>query len=178
MKPRLLLLASLLAIGAAPASMDPVRSLAGRYSATFPNAMRDGEKYTGENIVEIVPVAPRAAYVRVHTDWYNGHSCSLWGVAEAEGSALVYHEADTRGHAVLGQCTLSIRRAGRSLRLNDEDGEGCYRRHCGMRGSFRNVDLPLASRRPITYGARLRRSYQFKGAMAEWQAKQRNRSRR
>ena len=178
MKLRLSILLPLLAIGAAPASVNPVKALAGRYSQTFPDAFVSGEKYTGENIVEIVPVSPRAAYVRVSTDWYNGHSCGLHGVAVAEGDRLVYHDPDTSGSPDTGQCILSIRRVGRSLRLNDEDRTGCYARYCGARGSFTNVDLPFSSRRPITYEARLRASWQFKQAMAEWHREELNGSKR
>jgi hypothetical protein len=165
---RLSILLPLLAIGAAPASVDPVKAVAGRYSVTFPDAFVSGEEYTGENIVEIVPVSPRAAYVRVATDWYNGHSCSLWGVAVAEGDRLVYHDPDKDSSADHGQCILSIRRVGRSLRLNDEDRSGCYARYCGARGSFTNVDLPFSSRRRITYEGKLKASRQFKEAMAAW----------
>lgn len=141
---RLAALLPLLTLGAAPATSDPVRSLTGRYSATFPNAMVDGEKYTSENIVEIVPVSGDAAYVRVHTEWFNGHGCALWGIAAAEGNRLVYRDPDPATISGSGQCILSVRRVGSRLRLNDEDRDGCYIRYCGMRGSFQNIDLPRA----------------------------------
>ncbi|WP_157080956.1 hypothetical protein [Novosphingobium naphthalenivorans] len=160
----------LLALGGGTIMVDPVTSLSGRYSKSFPNALSDGEQYLSENIVEIVPVSANAAYVRVHTEWTNGHSCSLWGIATAAGDQLVYHDLKSRDLPSYGRCVLSIRREGNQLRLNDEDNSGCYARYCGMRGSFSNIKLPFYSRRPITYLTRLRASPQFKEAMANWQS--------
>ena len=164
---RLAALLSLITLAAMPESRDAVASLAGRYSTTFPNGLVTGEKYTSENIVEILPVSRGAAYVRAHTEWYNGHSCGLYGVAAAEGDRLVYREPP--GKYGPDHCTLSIRRIGTKLRMNDDGSCSAY---CGARGTFSNVDLPFASRRRITYVARIRGSQQFKEAMAEWQGSQ------
>jgi hypothetical protein len=165
-KRKLAVLVPLLTLAAVPITRDPVRELAGHYSVTFPNALVTGEKYTSENIIEIYPVSRDAAYVRAHTEWANGHSCSLWGVAATQRDRLVYREPMNKPGA--GGCVLSIRRLGGNLRMNDESDGGCQA-YCGARGTFREVDLPFSSRRPITYGARLRGSWQFKEAMADWQ---------
>src|SRR5436190_18737451 len=69
--------------------------LAGVYKRSFANGTVDGDKYTSEDVLEIVPVGPRTAYVRARLQFYNGHSCSMYGIARAEGPRLVYrpHEA-------------------------------------------------------------------------------------
>jgi hypothetical protein len=68
-------------------TLDPAHALAGRYYRQFPDALVGGEKYTGEDVVEIVPVAAGAAYVRLHLDYYNGHTCALSGIAKARRRA-------------------------------------------------------------------------------------------
>src|SRR5215218_7625700 len=89
-----LLTAAPLLLAADQPQADPAQALAGRYYSQFPNALVSGEKYTGENIVEVVQVAPRAAYVRVHLDYYNGHTCGLNGVAKSQGDALVVRDLE------------------------------------------------------------------------------------
>jgi len=149
-------------LAAGPA--DPAESLAGRYSRQFPNALVSGERYTSENIVEIVPVAPRAAYVRLELQFFNGHVCSLYGVARADRDALVYTEGgtETQGEE---RCRLRIARKGAALAW--DDGGSC-KGYCGARGSFREDGLPWASRRPIRYLPKLKASRQYRNALVEW----------
>src|SRR4051812_16211968 len=145
------------------ASQDPTQSLAGRYYRQFPDGLVTGEKYTGEDIVEIVAVNPSAAYFRVGLDFYNGHRCSISGVAKSEGDALVYRDQPP----FLRQCSLTIRRTGKDLLL--DDGESSCKSYCGARGGLSDVRLPYRSKRPIRYLARLKRSREYQEAIAEWQ---------
>jgi len=155
----------LLATGAS--APDPAQNLAGRYYRQFPNAMVDGSQYTGEKIVEIVPVAPRVAYVRVHLDYYNGHVCAITGVARAEGNALVYRDPrPTLGK--YGRCVLTVRRVGKSLLIDDGELASCGPRYCGARGTLNGVTLPYVSKRAIRYLPRLKASSQYRDALAEW----------
>ena len=75
-------------LGAAPPS--PVTAFAGRYSHHFENGLIGGSTYGSDHVVEIVPVDRRHAYVRAELQFYNGHSCSLAGVAASHGATLVY----------------------------------------------------------------------------------------
>jgi len=159
----LLLAASGMAVAAGPSS--PVSDLAGRYSHRFANGLVNGERYMSEDIVEIVPVDASHAYVRMELAFFNGHSCSLAGIARAEGSALVYHEPAAA--TVPGEhCVLTLKRDGTKLRWSD--GEGSCQSHCGARGGVSNGDLPWASRRPITYLPRLRGSREYRDALDAW----------
>ena len=155
----------LLLAGAPAAAPDPVRSLAGRVSNSFPAGLVDGSRYTGENIVEVVPVAADAAYVRIHLDYFNGHQCGIAGVARAEGARLVYHDPSPT-IASDKPCTLSIARAGRSLAIDDAGGS--CRTYCGARGTLSDVAVLWSSHRPITYLTRLRASSQYRDALTEW----------
>ena len=143
-------------------TLDPAHALAGRYYRQFPDALVGGEKYTGEDVVEIVPVAAGAAYVRLHLDYYNGHTCALSGIAKAKGVGLVFDDGGQAGN----HCVLRIERSGSSLRLDDSAGK-CFD-YCGARGTLTNVRVPYSSRRPIRYLARLKSSPQYRNALADW----------
>ena len=161
---RVLVLSPLL-LAAAKTSADPAQALSGRYYRQFPNAFVSGEKYTGEHIVEIVPVAHGAAYFRIHLDYYNGHSCTIYGIARVEEDALVYRDPSPDHEG--GPCVLELKRSGNSLSIDDGQAT-CHSSHCGMRGSFSNVSLPFSSKRPIGYMARLKASREYRWALDEW----------
>ncbi|HYX46126.1 MAG TPA: hypothetical protein VE820_04830 [Sphingomicrobium sp.] len=146
------------------ASTDPAQNLAGRYYAQFKDALVTGEKYIGEDIVEIVPVAPGSAYVRIHLDYYNGHTCGIFGVAQSQAAALVYRDPTPQYDG--GTCTLRLERNGRSLSI-DDNGGSCSG-YCGARGSLSKVTVPYSSKRPIRYLARLKASEEYRDALAEW----------
>ena len=160
----MLLLAPLL-FAAAPVADDPVAALAGRYSQHFRNGTVDGETYWSDDVVEIVPVDARHAYVRASTNFFNGHSCDISGIARAEGEALVYHDPGPPGPFGT-RCVLTLHRSGRNLHFDDGDG-GC-KGYCGARGSFADATMPWASKRPIRYLQRLKASQAYRNAMAEW----------
>ena len=153
-----------LSLAATRASTDPAQALAGRYYAQFKDAFVTGEKYTGEDIVEIAPIQPGAAYVRTHLDYYNGHSCDLFGIAQAEAGALVYRDPTPQFDG--RTCILRLKQSGRSLSIDDNGGT-CSG-YCGARGSLSNVSVPFSSKRPIRYLARLKASEEYRDALAEW----------
>ena len=161
-----IILIGLAAIAAAPAS--PVDSLAGRYSRHFQNGMVDGSKYWSDDVVEIVPVDATHAYFRADLQFYNGHSCAISGIARAAGGKLVYREKQP-SYDGGPTCRLTITTKGKSLLLDDGDG-GCQS-YCGARGSLTGLDfIPLSSKRPISYMAKLKGSSQYNDAIAAWKA--------
>ena len=139
-------------------------SFAGVYKDRFENGLVSGETYQSEDILEIVPTGPDAAYVRTSLEFYNGHQCSLSGIAHTEGADLVYREpaakqiGDTR-------CVLHVARKGADVVLSDEDGS--CKVYCGARGSLSGDSFRASSRRPIRYMVRLKASRQFREAVAE-----------
>lgn len=145
---------------------NPVHSFAGRYSTHFRNGMVGGDDYWSDNVAEIVPLTDTAAYIRVSLEFYNGHTCDIWGIGQAEGARLVYHDPDPPTPATPPHCTLSLSRRGPDLLI--DDNEGTCKSYCGMRGSLMNQTLPFASRRPITYMKRLRDSRNYQEALAAW----------
>ncbi|MBW8911820.1 MAG: hypothetical protein JF564_08040, partial [Sphingomonas sp.] len=150
----------------APAS--PISSLAGRYSKHFQNGMVDGSKFWSDDVVEIVPVDATHAYFRAELAFYNGHSCSIAGIAKTAGTTLAYREKQP-SYDGGPTCHLTITTKGKSLLL--DDGDGSCQSYCGARGSLSGFDLiPLSSKRPIGYMARLKGSGEYKQAIADWKA--------
>jgi len=162
-------LSSVVIVGAATGGsaavkpLDPA-SLAGVYKQRFTNGLVTGETFTSEDILEIVPVSNTSAYVRVHLEFYNGHTCSLSGIAHVERQALVYRTDLDYEQPPLNRCVLSIERSGDQIMLSD--GRNSCKGFCGVRGSLMNVDFPAASRRPIRYMARLKASPGYRDAVA------------
>ena len=156
-----LLVASARPTGAAGPAID---QLAGVYRTHSLQARMDGTEYRAENVLEIVPLTPATAYFRTRVAGSNGHECDLSGVATREPDGLVYRPAKPflNGGPL---CRLTIRMDGNRLLL-DDPGEGCHSA-CGARASFDDGVFPRTARQPIRYLSRLRRSSEFKQALAE-----------
>jgi hypothetical protein len=130
--------------------------------------MVDGSKFWSDDVVEIVPVDAGHAFFRAELAFYNGHSCSIAGVAKAASGKLVYSEKQP-SYDGGPTCHLTITTKGKSLLL--DDGDGSCQSYCGARGSLSGFDfIPLSSKRPISYMARLKGSGEYKQAIADWKA--------
>jgi hypothetical protein len=161
MRKTVLLLCAGLVLTAAGAAFDPAR-IAGRYGHHFLNGLVDGSHYWSDDVLEIVPLDARRAYFRAELQFYNGHQCSIFGIAHAEDDGLVYREPETNTDG--GHCVLHIRETAGGVRL--EDDQSCHD-HCGARGTLNGIDFDRKSRRPITYMDRLKGSSEFRDGLAE-----------
>ncbi len=153
-------LAAAAALTAAPIAIDDVT---GVYKSQFKNGLVDGTTYKSEDVLEVVKVSPRQAYIRAHLEFYNGHVCDISGVAQLEKDALVY-----RPHENLGKdkCELTLQRKGDKIVFGDKNF-ACKDMYCGARGSFNDESFAMSSRRPIRYMPRLLASRQYADAMRE-----------
>lgn len=154
-----------------------VKNIEGVYKERFMNAIitpgkQAGEQdtfYQAENILEIVPHDEAHIYFRVRLHYYNGHTCSLYGMARHEGDSFVFRSPED---ALDGgeRCTLSITRSGDAITLNDRvspiSGATC-KSECGARGSLSNISIPMKARRPIRYMERILNSRQYKHAVEQ-----------
>ena len=157
---RLAALATILgATLAAATQASLVDRLAGRYNHHFRNGTVFGETYRSDDVLEIVRLDRRRAYFRAKVNFFNGHSCAIWGVAHLEGNALVYRGTD--------RCVMRLRQVGTGLDLDDAGGS--CQQTCGVRGTYRGEgpEFRLSSRRPISYLPRLRASREYRDAIAE-----------
>lgn len=148
------------ALSAGSLSIDDI---AGVYKDRFQNGLVDGTRFTSEDVLEIVKISPREAYIRTHLEFYNGHSCSIYGIAKLEGDVLAYRPHD---NAEGRTCVLTLKRKDDRIAFGDADG-ACKEYNCGARGSFDGVDFAMSHRRPIRYMKVLLASREYHDAIAE-----------
>jgi hypothetical protein len=140
-----------------------LNAIAGVYRFRFKNSFvrpEDGT-YQSEDVLEVVPVNERAAYVRVTLEFFNGHSGGIYGVAAVQGRTLVYDD----GRAGPERCVVRFVWEDRDVitRADYDLTPGCSSYH-GARGSLDGARFPRASRRQIRYLARLKASKEFREA--------------
>ena len=140
--------------------------VAGVYKHHFKNGLVGGDTYQSEDVFELVNTAPNQAYFRIETQFFNGHSCSLYGLALLEPTALVYHGSKDYEDK---PCELRFTTNAKGIIENDVGGH-CRAQFCGARGAFgegADVTYPFAWKRPIRYMKRLLASAQYNEAVAE-----------
>jgi len=153
-----------LLVAAAPADPSPMSAMSGRWSEHMRSGLVDGTEFWVDDVAEIVPVDADHAYLRFALNFYNGHTCTLAGVAGVEGRELVFHDVtDVSGDGV--RCTLHVSRKGPDLHWDDA---GTCKSYCGVRGSFLDGSLPGRSHRPITYLPKLKASSTYRDAITAW----------
>ena len=170
---RVIALAALVALAMPALAADGVIDrIAGVYKSQFKNGNIAGDKYQSEDILEIVRVSPTAAYVRAHLEFFNGHVCDIWGVANAEGDALFYRakQENVQGN----HCVLTVRIRSGDVILDDKDG-ACAIGTCGNRGMYNGTKFALKKRRVIRYMKVLTDSDQYKDSIDEHDGKSRTR---
>jgi hypothetical protein len=165
----LILALAMPAIAAAPGLPA---ALAGVYKHRFANSDVQGDHYTSEDILEIVPVSADAAYVRLHLNFYNGHECDIGGVARQAGESLVYDgPADVDGKP----CRLMLASRRDGIHIFEDENGACRNQSCGARGGYgyradNPPDFTPAQRRTIRYLPRLMASSEYQSALADYRA--------
>jgi hypothetical protein len=163
------------AIAVAPVTpaLQAMERITGVYKHRFmsgvivPGTDKD-EPYQAEDVIEIVPYDHEHVYVRVHLDFYNGHSCGIYGMARFEDGVFVYRSSmppleDNPA------CTLKVGEKDGALTLTDRpfpDSARTCEAYCGARRSL-NYEIGMDKRRPIRYLERLIASRQYKEAIDE-----------
>lgn len=133
---------ALLGAQAAPSAYD----LAGRFVWRHANGDVTGASFMTTDEVVIVPASGTTAYLEMGLTFFNGHECSISGMARMEGARLVLSEPEAQGFD--GRpCRLEVWREGNRLRWND--GENSCQSNCGARGSFNGGEMRWSSRRAI-----------------------------
>src|ERR1700741_5291965 len=100
------------AAGADSASSKMIDQMQGVYKHRFANAAYGGEgkpdePYQSEDIVEIVRYDDERIYFRAELQFYNGHSCSISGIAKYDQGRFVYREKQAPLPGA-SPCTMSI----------------------------------------------------------------------
>ena len=147
------------------------QSIFGVYKSSFLNGDVTGRTFKSENILELVRLSDRTAYFRIHLEFYNGHICSLYGVAEQNAGKLTYHSSATDPSG--NHCILDIKPTDKEIALHEGTPSFvCKEMNCGERGGFDGVTFDIGKRRDIRYLPRLLRSREYADAVAEYAARQ------
>jgi hypothetical protein len=174
----LLAFSMLFALAARAADKTPaalMHELAGVYKHRFMSATimpgkapgEADEPYQAEDVIELVPYDDRHLYLRAELEFYNGHSCSIAGMAAYEDGRFVYHDPTPPVPASEPGCALSVGVKDGKLVLSDRlapDDAATCRAYCGTRGGW-DYAIPIAKRRPIRYMERLKASRQYQQAV-------------
>lgn len=169
MRVRRALLALALGMGAAGSHADPasdklIGDIEGVYKHRFHNGLVTGEKYESEDVVEIVRYDDARIYVRAELQFFNGHECSISGIATYADGKFVYDEPPAEAGAQA--CRFEVGADGKVIRFGDGDGV-CRASHCGARGGLDGYTIARDSRRRIRYMDRLKASTEYKQAVGE-----------
>lgn len=174
--------------GSTSAALKMIKEIEGVYKHKFSNAMIGVGKapleadafYSSEDIVEVMPYDTQHIYLRAKLHFYNGHICSLYGIAEYEDGRFVYRTPKSPAQSEPKSersddsvCTLTLSKTTQGLHLTDRitsEGGATCRRYCGQRGSLSDLTLPMTSKRPISYQTRIRKSREFQTAVSEFES--------
>jgi hypothetical protein len=140
--------------------------VAGVYKARFQNGNIDGDKYQSEDILEVVPIDDRAAYVRMDLEFFNGHSGKIYGIATYEKNSLIYDNGKQGDDRCVVEYVWSSDKV--VTRADYEKTPGCLAYH-GARGGFDQVQFLVKTKRAIRYMQRLKDSREFKDAVEKYQ---------
>jgi hypothetical protein len=164
--------AALLALGlglglgvahAQPPADQLIGEIEGVYKHRFQNGLVSGEKYLSEDVVEIVRYDDSRIYVRAELQFFNGHECSISGIARYDGGKFVY---DAPAEPDLPACHFQVGVDGKAIRFADPEG-ACRPSRCGARGGLDGYTIARDSKRKIRYMDRLKNSTEYKQAVGE-----------
>jgi hypothetical protein len=136
-----------------------IDQIAGVYKRGFKNGNIDGTTYLSENILEIVKVVENIIYFKFRLEFFNGHSCFLFGTA--------YYTSDKaflfKGNAEEGDCNLKIIVTAEDIKFIDGayGGNTCRDYCCGARGGLDGVSFKRSIQRPIKYMKLLKNSEHY-----------------
>jgi hypothetical protein len=142
-----------------------IKRMEGVYKIRFANSTVREEKFLSEDILEIVPYDADKIYFRLHLEFFNGHTCDLFGIATYENGSFIFH-----GPAGVSDelCKLAISIAGQSIKFDDIGGN-CRQYSCGVRGGYSGAGFPLTSRREIRYLRLIKASREYAQAITEFE---------
>ncbi|GGY77937.1 hypothetical protein GCM10011613_23160 [Cellvibrio zantedeschiae] len=152
---------------------DKINSIEGVYKRRFENMLYDGsgEKFTSEDVVEIVRYSSDAVYFRAALKFANGHACSIWGIAKYDNGSYIYKSNEKPIVSEMQPCTLKISSDNEYLTLTDtltEDSSGTCRQHCGARGSLSNYKIAISQKRKIRYMPIILKSVQYSESVSAY----------
>lgn len=167
---------------ASVAAEPAISEFAGVYKLSRDNGIVNGtdkdgepiiEKYTSEDILEIVPYGDDSFYFRKETQFFNAHSCSIYGIAKRT-SANTY-AFDDHGNEPEMRCQMQASISADKIEFKDVTPRdtslkyqaGCHY-YCGARGLV-DDEWDRTRRREIRYTPRLKNSIQYRSAVESFE---------
>lgn len=158
-------------------ALKMIKDIEGVYKHRFTNALitpgkapqEQDQSYQSEDIVEVMRHDDQHIYLRAELNFYNGHTCSIYGIARFENKAFVYR-APALSTDNTQACTLTLTSTPENLHISDRllaDGPATCRDYCGARGSLSDLKIAKTAKRPIRYQQRIIKSRQYQSAVAE-----------
>lgn len=158
------LLSTCLWLGPATARAEPltIRDLAGLYRVPVTVDFLQPERpLRTEHVLEIVPHGQGNFYI--NTEINGHHACTLSGIAEVEGSRLVYRSVPGEDDP-WPACTFSVRLQANRIVFDDAEG-ACRKLYCGVSAGFDGVSFDTKRRRPLGNLSRIRSSAGYEEAV-------------
>ncbi|MBB3021132.1 hypothetical protein FHR70_004222 [Microvirga lupini] len=171
------LLSACLWLGPATAQAEPltIRDLAGLYRVPARvDFLYPKRPLRTEHILEIVPYEQGKFYINTQINGH--HACTLSGIAEVEGSRLVYRSVPGEDDP-WPACTFSIQLQASRIVFDDAEG-ACRKLYCGASAGLDGVSFDTKRRRPLGNPSRIRSSAGYEEAvevherLLQWRAAQ------
>ncbi|MEB3702007.1 hypothetical protein Bealeia1_01082 [Candidatus Bealeia paramacronuclearis] len=145
-----------------------MHQIEGVYKYHFKNGLVDGSKYDSENILEVVPVTNDILYFKTSLQFFNGHSCGLYGLATYQKDGSFLYNTETEDSSLEG-CQLKIIPTADTISFQDgaNGGKTCRNYYCGARGDFDGVAFKMIQRHPIGYMKILKDSQDYKDSVKD-----------
>jgi|GEM_PF-6229541 len=164
-------------LGVTTAQAEPLRigNLAGVYRMPVTvNTIGSERPLRTQHVLEVIPYREGSFYI--NTEINGHHACTLSGIAEAEGSRLVYRSVPGEDDP-LPACTFSVRIQSNRIVFDDAEG-ACRRLYCGVSAGFDEVSFDAKLRRRIDNLSKVRSSAGYEEAVSvyerllQWRAAQ------
>jgi hypothetical protein len=137
-------LASVTEVGAPAEAEAKASAIKGSYHHSFPNSDVDGDHFTSADTLEIAPLPQHTIRFSADLQFYNGHECSINGVAKFAKAGFFVFQSKDKNSGPLG-CVLEIIPAKGGVRLADPTG-GCKMISCGERGGYNGATFSFKER--------------------------------
>lgn len=155
------------AVSAADAPKSDFNKWLGVYKERFETGtVNSNKKYMVENILEIVKFDDHSVYFKSKLNFFNGHQCFVYGIADYENGSFIYKASNTR-FSDAEKCVLKINLEQNKISFDDVNGV-CRAHSCGSRGGYAGANFSYNAKRPIRYMDVILKSSNYKDAVDEF----------
>jgi hypothetical protein len=173
----LALFCAVVSLGVTTTQAEPLKIgiLAGVYRVPVTvNTIGSKRPLRTEHVLEVIPYREGSFYI--NTEINGHHACTLSGIAEVEGSRLVYHSVPGEDDP-LPACTFSLRLQANRVVVDDAEG-ACRKLYCGVSAGFDGVSFDAKLRRSLGNLSKIRSTAGYEEAVSvyerllQWRAAQ------